>query len=279
VTNHSGREGNNNVDDVQSMDQGLKLHPVYARDLTKVYPTGVRAVQSVSLELNGGEIVGLLGPNGAGKTTFLKMLGGILRPSAGGVYYGGENIWESKEETVRQLKRRIGFLPERPFLYPKLTALEYLRFVGGLYGIDKRRLQSSINMLFGLFRLQQDSQAFLETYSYGMQKKVALAASLINGPDVLLLDEPTNGLDPRSARDLKDVIRQQKQEGRVILLSTHLLDVAERLCDRVAILDKGTLIFQGTIDNLRGILREKSDASLEDLFLRMTTQEENNTSE
>ena len=249
----------------------MAVPAVHLQSVAKVYPTGVEAVRSVTLDLHPGEITGLLGPNGAGKTTLMKMLAGILRPTAGRIVYGQDDIWQSDEKTLRRLKQNIGFLPERPFLYPKLTAHEYLHFVGGLYGIaDPAELECRIRALLGQFHLDRDTTAFLKTYSQGMQKKVALAAALINKPDVLILDEPTNGLDPRSARLLKDIMVQQRRENRIILLSTHLLEVAERLCDRIAILDRGELKFYGTVEALRNLLYEPPDASLEDLFLRLT---------
>lgn len=245
--------------------------PVVLNEVSKAYSNNKLAVQKLSLSLRGGEIVGLLGPNGAGKTTTLKLLATVLRPSAGRVLYGSEAIdpWHAPERDVLKVKRGLGWLPERPLLYDLLTAREYLRFLGRLLEIPKRDLETRISSLLKRLELTAAADDFIKTYSFGMQRKVSLAGCLLSEPKLLLLDEPTAGIDPQGVREIKDLLGALKSEGKCILVSTHILDVAEKLCDRVAIISKGSLVFAGDMSELRSRLRAPGDASLEDLFLEL----------
>ncbi|HWR50136.1 MAG TPA: ABC transporter ATP-binding protein, partial [Bryobacteraceae bacterium] len=240
------------------------VFPVVLNAVSKAYGSGKLAVRDLTLSLRGGEIVGLLGPNGAGKTTTLKLLATVLRPSAGRVLYGSAAVdpWNAAERDRLNVKRGLGWLPERPLLYDLLTAQEYLRFLGRLLEIPKSDLEGRISYLLELLDLTSAGDDFIKTYSYGMQRKVSLAGCRLNDPKLLLLDEPTAGIDPQGVREIKDLLAALKSEGRGILVSTHILDVAEKLCDRVAIIDKGTLVFAGHVNELRSRLKAPGDASL-----------------
>jgi ABC-2 type transport system ATP-binding protein len=222
------------------------------------------AVRDLSLRVESGEVMGFLGPNGSGKTTTIRLLMGLLTPSAGRASILGRDC----HTDAVALKRDVGYLPEEPFLYPYLTGLELLEFVAGLHGLPRaearRRAAASAEKL-GLGR---DADGFTVTYSQGMRKRLALAAALIHDPRVLILDEPTNGLDPRGAREMRETMAALAAEGRTIFLSTHLLDAAERVCHRVAIIQAGELRAVGTPAELRA--RFGTEASLEDLFLKVT---------
>jgi ABC-2 type transport system ATP-binding protein len=235
---------------------------VQARGLRKLF-RNVVAVDSVDLDVTEGEIFGFLGPNGAGKTTTIKMLIGLLRPTAGTALIGGHDI----ERDPIGAKRLIGYVPDEPYLPEKLTAREYLQFVGGLYRLPAAQVQRRGEDLLRLFDLSEHGNALLGGYSHGMRQKAALAGALLHDPRVLFLDEPTVGLDPRSARLIKDILRQLAARGTAVFLTTHILEIAERLCDRVAIILGGRIIAAGTIDELRA---GTHDQSLEDIFLGLT---------
>jgi ABC-2 type transport system ATP-binding protein len=222
------------------------------------------AVNDVSLEVNGGEIFGFLGPNGAGKTTTIKMIVGLLQPSSGSIRVGGNDV-----QTQAQLAKAItGYVPDTPNLYPKLTGRELLRFIGDLYGIDKKSVERRIEELLRLFDLTQAGDDTIDSYSHGMQQKTALAGALVHDPRVLVLDEPTVGLDPKSARLIKDILRQMAERGAAVFLSTHIMEIAERMCDRIGIIHQGQLVAVGTFDELRSA--GSGDSSLEDIFLNLT---------
>jgi ABC-2 type transport system ATP-binding protein len=227
------------------------------------------AVEDVSVEIEGGEIFGFLGPNGAGKTTTIKMIVGLLQPTSGWVKVGGFDV----QAQSLQAKRVCGYVPDEPNLYAKLTGREFLRFVGDLYGLDQARVDRRIDELLRLFELNQAADDTIDTYSHGMQQKIALSAGLLHDPRVLVLDEPTVGLDPKSARLIKDILRQFADRGAAVFLSTHILEIAERMCDRIGIINRGRLIAVGTMDELRA-MGESTDGrgreSLEDIFLGLT---------
>jgi ABC-2 type transport system ATP-binding protein len=224
------------------------------------------AVDELSLRIEGGEVVGFLGPNGSGKTTTIRLLMGLLRPSGGRASILGRDC----HADAVALKREVGYLPDEPFLYPYLTGLETLELVGGLHGIaaaEGRRRAGAIAERLGL---GPAAGAYTVTYSLGMKKRLALALALIHEPKVLILDEPTNGLDPAGARQMRAAIAEYAAGGRTIFLSTHLLDAAERLCHRVAIIQKGRLQAIGAPDELRAHFGAAPGTTLEDLFLRVT---------
>jgi ABC-2 type transport system ATP-binding protein len=222
------------------------------------------AVDDVTFQVFGGEVFGFLGPNGAGKTTTIKMIVGLLTPTSGTVKVGGYDV----QVQPLPAKAASGYVPDTPNLYAKLTGREMLRFVGDLYQLDRAQTTRRIDELLRLFDLSQASDDSIDSYSHGMQQKTALAAALMHDPKVLVLDEPTVGLDPKSARLIKDILRQMAERGSAVFLSTHILEIAERMCDRIGIINKGKLIAVGTMDELRSL--GQGETSLEDIFLSLT---------
>src|SRR5216684_9114322 len=238
---------------------------VEARQLIKRYGT-VTAVDGVSFQAARGEIFGFLGANGAGKTTTLRMLCGLLRPTSGTALIDGIDIVAQPLPA----KARLGYLDEEPFVHPHLTGREFLDFVADLYGMARGQQRvERMERLLSLFDLAQKDGELIGSYSHGMRQKIGLASLLIREPPVLLLDEPTNGLDPRSARLVKDLLEELAARGTTVLLSTHILEVAQALCRRVAIIDRGRIVATGTMEELRAQTGAEQ-ASLEDLFLQLT---------
>jgi ABC-2 type transport system ATP-binding protein len=222
------------------------------------------AVDDVTFQVFGGEVFGFLGPNGAGKTTTIKMIVGLLTPTSGTVRVGGFDV----QAQPLPAKAASGYVPDTPNLYAKLTGREMLRFVGDLYQLDRLQTARRIDELLRLFDLSQAGDDSIDSYSHGMQQKTSLAAALMHDPKVLVLDEPTVGLDPKSARLIKDILRQMAERGSAVFLSTHILEIAERMCDRIGIINKGKLIAVGTMDELRAL--GQGETSLEDIFLGLT---------
>jgi ABC-2 type transport system ATP-binding protein len=239
---------------------------ILAQNLRKTYGKH-EAVKNVTISIQPGEIVGFLGPNGAGKTTTMKMLTGLLQPTSGTASIAGHDV---QKEPVRA-KAAFGYVPDTPNLYGKLNGWEFLRFIARLYRVPKEQAERRANELLRLFELSEAASDLIEGYSHGMQQKTALAAALIHNPQVLFLDEPTVGLDPRSARVIKDLLGQLSDRGTAVFFSTHILEIAERMCDRVLIINKGEIIADGNIDSLRARDgRMGSDDSLEDIFISLT---------
>jgi ABC-2 type transport system ATP-binding protein len=234
---------------------------VRARGLRKLYGK-VEAVRHVDLSIRPGEIVGFLGPNGAGKTTTLKMLTGLLSPTEGKAWIMGHDI----QADSKRAKAAFGYVPDTPNLYGKLRGWEYLRFIARLYRVPAEQAERRAQELLRLFELYDAGSDLIEGYSHGMQQKMALAGALIHDPKVLFLDEPTVGLDPRSARLIKDMLGQLRARGTAVIFSTHILEIAERMCDSVVIINKGGVIAAGTLEELRA----GGNASLEDIFLNLT---------
>ena len=232
--------------------------------LTKRYGS-FTAVDGIDLKVPKGELFGFLGPNGAGKTTTFRMIAGIILPTAGRIQIGGVDL-------VRQpliAKRRLGYIPDRPFVYDKITGAEFLRFVAALYDAQDASLERRIDELLDLFELTPWKNELTESYSHGMRQKLIIASALVHRPEVIVVDEPMVGLDPKGARLLKDLFRQYVNRGGTILMSTHTLEVAEGMCDRIAIMQTGRILARGTMADLRE-QTESSGASLEDMFLRLT---------
>jgi ABC-2 type transport system ATP-binding protein len=226
------------------------------------------AVNDVSFQVQSGEIFGFLGPNGAGKTTTIKMIVGLLKPTSGLVQVGGYDV----QSQPLQAKAVNGYVPDEPNLYAKLTGRELLRFVGDLYGIERQQVERRSDELLRLFDLTEAGDDTIDSYSHGMQQKSAIASALVHDPKVLVLDEPTVGLDPKSARLIKDILRQLADRGAAIFLSTHILEIAERMCDRIGIINRGSLIAVGTMQELRSARQDEidSETTLEDIFLGLT---------
>ncbi len=232
--------------------------------LTKVYGRFV-AVDNIDLHVPRGELFGFLGPNGAGKTTTLRMIAGIMRPTSGQILLGGDDLIENPLSA----KQRLGFIPDRPFVYDKLTGAEFLRFVAGLYGQDGDIVERRTEELLDLFELSQWKNELVESYSHGMRQKLIISSALIHRPEVIVVDEPMVGLDPKAARLLKTIFRQFVERGGTVLMSTHTLEVAQAMCDRIAIIQHGKIVARGTMEELR-TQHQTGDASLEELFLKLT---------
>jgi len=232
--------------------------------LTKQYGS-FTAVNRLDLDVPKGVLYGFLGPNGAGKTTTMRMIAGILRPTSGLVEVAGIDI--SRDPIGA--KRRMGYIPDRPFVYDKLTGMEVMRFVAALYGQDGPAIAKRSEELLDLFELSSWKHELTESYSHGMRQKLIIASALVHKPDVIVVDEPMVGLDPKSARLLKDLFRAFVGRGGTVLMSTHTLEIAEGMCDRIAILQHGKLAAEGTMDELRA-QSTHGDSTLEQLFLRLT---------
>lgn len=232
--------------------------------LTKRYG-GFTAVNAIDLVVPRGQLFGFLGPNGAGKTTTLRMIAGILRPTAGTVEIGGVDI--SVDPVAA--KSKLGFIPDRPFIYEKLTGAEFLRFVAGLYDQEGPKVEHRGRELLALFDLEEWQDELVESYSHGMRQKLIISSAFVHRPEVIVVDEPMVGLDPKAARILKDLFREYTNRGHTIMMSTHTLEVAETLCDRIAIIQGGVIRASGTMRELRANA-DAGASGLEDIFLRLT---------
>ncbi len=228
-------------------------------------------VRDLCLEIAEGELFAFLGPNGAGKTTTIKMLTGLLKPTAGRIVIKGHDI----EREPLQAKKVMSYVPDLPYLYEKLTPEEFLRFVGNLYGADGAELKDKIGHFLDLFDLHEFKSLLIEDLSHGMRQRLVFSASLLHDPEIMLIDEPMVGLDPRSARLVKDVLRERADDGTTVFMSTHSLVVAEELADRIGILNHGRLVALGTFEELREMSGE--GGRLEDVFLQLTADKTNST--
>ncbi|RMG44456.1 MAG: ABC transporter ATP-binding protein [Candidatus Dadabacteria bacterium] len=226
-----------------------------------------KAVNDISLDVYSGEIFGFLGVNGAGKTTTLRMLAGVLRPTAGRIRLGGFDI----EEEPLKAKAITGYIPDRPYIYSKLTGREFLYFIADLYSMDKKEAEESIDKYLAEYSLVEWQDELIESYSHGMRQRLATCAALIHKPKILIIDEPMVGLDPHGAKLLKDCMRRYAREGMAIMLSTHSLNVAEEVSDRIAIIHKGSILTVGTLDEIRSQTGGFNDG-LESMFLQLTSQ-------
>ena len=237
---------------------------IQASGLTKRFGK-LTAVRELTLEVGAGQVFGFLGPNGAGKPTTIRMLTGLVRPTSGSALVAGYDVTLEP----REVKRRVGYLAETPYLYPKLSGREFLSFMAGLYEVPAAVARQRASRLLSLFELADRADELVETYSHGMRQKLALAGAMLHEPPVLFLDEPTSGLDPRSARLVKDLLVALVERGHTVFLSTHVLEIAEQLCHRVGIIDRGQVVATGTLDELRQ-QAQRNAYSLEDIFLQLT---------
>ena len=232
-------------------------------NLTKYY-RGIKAVDGLNLQIPQGTIFGFIGPNGAGKTTTIKMMAGVLRPTSGRIYINGLDIAKEPSKT----KRIIGFIPDRPFLYEKLSGVEFLRFKAGLYGMKGNSLGEKILDLLDLFELTEWADELIESYSHGMKQRLIMAAAIIHDPKIIIVDEPMVGLDPKGAKLVKEIFKELAREGATVFMSTHTLALAQEICQQIAIVDKGRIVASGTSEDLEKQAGVEGD--LERIFLKIT---------
>lgn len=238
------------------------------KNISKSYVKGKKSVDNLNLEIKDGEIFGFLGPNGAGKTTTLKMITGILNPDEGDIFIDGNSIQKQPLEA----KKSFGFVPDNPDMFLKLKGIEYLNFLADIYEIPNEIRKTRIEELTKKFEIYENLNSEIQSYSHGMRQKIVICGVLLNNPKNWILDEPMTGLDPKSSFDLKEMMRQHTKNGNSVFFSTHVLEVAEKLCDRVGIINKGKLVFVGTFNEMKEKFKEQ--ASLEELFLEITENEE-----
>lgn len=248
------------------MSDGEPILAIQVESLRKEF-SGVPAVDGISFGVQRGRFFGFVGPNGAGKSTTIRMLTGLLRPTSGRIRIEGL----SPDQDLLGLKRAIGVLPEELPLYERLSGEEYLHFAGRMYGLDRPETRRRAEELLCFLSLEDERGKLIVDYSQGMRKKLALAAALIHNPKVLFLDEPLNGIDPVSGRVVTDLLKSLARKGVTLFFTSHGLDVVERLCDEVAIIDRGRLIAQGTLEQIRQQREVGGDASLEDVFLKLVS--------
>jgi len=244
---------------------------IAVQNLVKIYGR-FKAVDGVSLNIEPGEIHGFLGPNGAGKTTTMRMIAGLLKPTSGRILVNNHDL----EREPEAAKGSLGFIPDRPFIYDKLTAGEFLTFHAGLYGLtpDASRpdgqVGSRVDEMLELFELTQWKHELIESFSHGMKQRLVMSSAFFHRPQAVAVDEPMVGLDPRGARLIKDVFRRMSERGVAILMSTHTLEVAQEMCHRVSIIQKGHIIAQGTVDEVKRIAGSTTDEHLTGVFLKLT---------
>ena len=236
------------------------------KNVSKSYIKGKKSVDDLSLEIKDGEIFGFLGPNGAGKTTTIRMITGILDTDEGEILIDGKNI---KKEPL-EAKKNFGFVPDNPDMFLKLKGIEYLNFMADVYDIPANKRKEKIESLTKKFEIYNELNNQIQSYSHGMRQKIVICGALLAEPKNWILDEPMTGLDPKSSFDLKEMMREHSKSGKTVFFSTHVLEVAEKLCDRVGIINKGKLVFVGTFEEMKQKFKEQ--ASLEELFLEITEE-------
>lgn len=226
------------------------------------------AVNKINLKVDKGELFGFLGPNGAGKTTTIKMIAGLLSPSNGNILLDNADVWKNPIES----KMKIGYIPDQPFLYDKLSGREFLYFSGGLYNLSKNIISEKINELIEQLKIGSWIDKRTEEYSQGMRQRIVIASALLHEPEFLIVDEPMIGLDPQSAFDVKKIFRDKIKNGTTIFMSTHSLNVVDEICTHVGIINKGNIIFNDVIDALH-LMKEEKNHNLEELFIQLTNEE------
>lgn len=233
------------------------------KNVTKVYNRTIKAVNNVSFEVRGGEIVGFTGPNGSGKTTTIKMLTGILPPDKGEIKINGFDI----KNNMIQAKSSIGYIADSPDMFLRLKGIEFLNFIADVYKVSNDDRKKRVNELAERFELTDALSSPMMSYSHGMRQKLMVIVALVHNPPVWILDEPMTGLDPKSSYELKEMMREHAKKGNAVFFSTHVLEVAEKLCDKVIIIKKGNLLYDGTLENLES---QHLNQTLENIFLEMT---------
>ena len=234
------------------------------KNVSKSYVKGKKSIDNLSLDIKNGEIFGFLGPNGAGKTTTIRMMTGILNIDEGDILIDGKSITREPLEA----KKNFGFVPDSPDMFLKLKGIEYLMFIADVYNVPQDIRKEKIEELTKKFEIYEQLNNQIQSYSHGMRQKIVICGALLSEPKNWILDEPMTGLDPKSSYDLKEMMREHAKSGKTVFFSTHILEVAEKLCDRVGIISKGKLVFVGTFEELKQKFKE--EASLEKLFLELT---------
>ena len=234
------------------------------KNVSKSYVKGKKSVDNLNLDIKDGEIFGFLGPNGAGKTTTIRMITGILDIDEGDILIDGMSIKTSPLEA----KKKFGFVPDSPDMFLKLKGIEYLNFMADIYEISKEKRLKKIEEITKKFEIYDDLNNQIQSYSHGMRQKIVICGALLSEPKNWILDEPMTGLDPKSSFDLKEMMKSHAKSGKTVFFSTHVLEVAEKLCDRVGIINNGKLVFVGTFEQLKE--RFKEEGTLEELFLEIT---------
>lgn len=238
------------------------------KNLSKSYKKGKKVIDNINLEIKDGEIFGFLGPNGAGKTTTIKMITGILGIDEGDIFIDGNSITKNSLEA----KKSFGLIPDNPDMFLKLKGIEYLNFIADIYEISKEERIKRIEELTKKFEMQKVLNNKMQSYSHGMRQKMIIMGALLHNPKNLIFDEPMTGLDPKSSYDLKQIMREHAKQNKTVFFSTHILEVAEKLCDRVGIINKGKLIFVGTYEEMKKEFQK--NASLEEIFMEITENDE-----
>lgn len=236
------------------------------KNFTKKYNNGKLAVDDISFEVKNGEIFGFLGPNGAGKSTTIKAIVGLIKKTKGEISIDGLKL----EDDPISYKSRFSYLADNPDLFDKFTGVEYINFVSDIYGIDEKTRDERLNTYLDYFNIREAMADLISSFSHGMKQKLAIIASLIHNPDLLILDEPMVGLDPKSSFNLKKIMKERKDDGKMVFFSTHIMEVAENICDRLAIISKGKIVAVGSLSEIRANLNENK--SLEELFLELTDE-------
>ncbi len=231
------------------------------QNVSKSYKKGIEVIKDINMKIQDGEIFGFLGLNGAGKTTTIKMMTGILEIDKGDILIDGKSI--TKEPVAA--KKQIGFVPDSPDMFLKLKGIEYLNFIADCYNVSQEERNAKIEKLAKEFGIYDELQNKIESYSHGMRQKIVIIGVLLHNPQNWILDEPITGLDPKSSFDLKTLMREHANQGKTVFFSTHILEIAEKLCDRIAVINKGQIIFVGTLDELKNKFGNKK--SLEEIFL------------
>ena len=235
------------------------------KNLVKIYGGDFKAVDDISLTINDGEIFGFIGPNGAGKTTTIKSIMGLIKYNSGAIYFDDKNI----KDDEMGFKRIVAYIPDNPELYNNLTGIQFLNFISDVYNLEVNKRNEDIAYYSDLFGIQSNLGDLISSYSHGMKQKLSLISAFIRHPKLLILDEPFVGLDPKAAFDVKEIMKKMCQEGSSVFFSTHVLEVAEKLCDRVAIIKNGKIVAYGRMEDVKG------DQSLEDVFLEIADNEGN----